>query len=100
VRRSHDGDLISVVRRATEGQQVRGQRTYHCGGAPIDGPGAFMGELAQLTGPRALVDAHALEPVEALAIPPDRLRALLIMDAEFGEGARIRTWECYCNPTL
>jgi thioredoxin reductase (NADPH) len=49
------------------------------------GPGAFMGELAQLAGRRALLDAYALEPVEALAIPPDRLRALLIADAELGE---------------
>jgi thioredoxin reductase (NADPH) len=30
------------------------------------GPGSFMGELAQLAGQRALVDAHAQEPVEAL----------------------------------
>ncbi len=55
--------------------------------APIvtHGPGAFMGELAQLAGRRALVDARALEAVEALVIPPDRLRALLIADAELGE---------------
>src|SRR6266850_3165027 len=49
------------------------------------GPGAFMGELAQLAGRPALVDAHAQEPVEALIIPPDRLRALLIAEAELGE---------------
>jgi thioredoxin reductase (NADPH) len=49
------------------------------------GPGAFLGELAQLAGRRALVDAYALEPVEALVVPPDRLRALLIADAELGE---------------
>jgi thioredoxin reductase (NADPH) len=49
------------------------------------GPGAFMGELAQLAGRRALVDAHASEPVEALVIPPDRLRALLIAEADLGE---------------
>jgi thioredoxin reductase (NADPH) len=49
------------------------------------GPGGFMGELAQLAGRRALVDGHAAEPVEALVIPPDRLRALLIADAELGE---------------
>src|SRR4029077_13936050 len=40
--------------------------------------GGFMGELAQLAGRPALVDAHARGPVEALIIPPDRLRALLI----------------------
>jgi thioredoxin reductase (NADPH) len=49
------------------------------------GPGAFMGELAQLSGRPALVDAHAQGPVEALIIPPEQLRALLIAEAELGE---------------
>ena len=44
-----------------------------------------MGELAQLAGQRTLVDAYAQESVEALAIPPERLRALLIAEAELGE---------------
>ncbi len=47
--------------------------------------GSFLGELAQLAGRPSLVDADALEPVEALTIPPDRLRALLIAEAELGE---------------
>lgn len=47
--------------------------------------GAFMGELAQLGGRPALVDAYAQGPVEALIIPPDQLRALLIAEAELGE---------------
>jgi thioredoxin reductase (NADPH) len=49
------------------------------------GPGGFMGELAQLSGRPSLVDAHALESVEALVIPPERLRALLVAEAELGE---------------
>jgi thioredoxin reductase (NADPH) len=49
------------------------------------GPGEFMGELAQLAGRPVLVDANALEPVEALTIAPDRLRALLVAEAELGE---------------
>jgi thioredoxin reductase (NADPH) len=49
------------------------------------GPGQFMGELAQLAGRPSLVDAYAQEPVEALLIPPDRLRALLVAEAELGE---------------
>src|SRR6266851_3926606 len=49
------------------------------------GPGSFMGELAQLAGRPALVDAHAQGPVEALIIPPDRLRALLVAEADLGE---------------
>jgi thioredoxin reductase (NADPH) len=47
--------------------------------------GSFMGELAQLSGRPALVDAQAQEPVDVLIIPPDRLRALLIAEAELGE---------------
>jgi thioredoxin reductase (NADPH) len=49
------------------------------------GPGHFLGELAQLAGRPSLADAIALEPVQALMIPPDRLRALLIAEAELGE---------------
>src|ERR1700730_7515741 len=49
------------------------------------GAGGFMGELAQLAGRPALVDAHAQGPVEALTIRPDRLRALLVAEAELGE---------------
>jgi thioredoxin reductase (NADPH) len=48
-------------------------------------PGSFLGELAQLSGRPALVDAQAREPVQALTIPPDRLRAVLIAEAELGE---------------
>jgi thioredoxin reductase (NADPH) len=48
-------------------------------------PGGFMGELAQLGGRPALVDAIAREPVEAIVIPTAQLRALLIAEAELGE---------------
>ncbi|MGA9581144.1 MAG: FAD-dependent oxidoreductase [Allosphingosinicella sp.] len=49
------------------------------------GPGAFLGELAQLSGQPALVDARARGPVEAVLIPPERLRALIVAEAEVGE---------------
>jgi thioredoxin reductase (NADPH) len=48
-------------------------------------PGQFMGELAQLAGRPSLVDATAQTAAEALIIPPERLRALLIAEAELGE---------------
>src|SRR5271168_3910167 len=48
-------------------------------------PGHFLGELAQLAGRPSLADAIAAEPVQALMIPPDRLRALLSAEAELGE---------------
>jgi thioredoxin reductase (NADPH) len=51
----------------------------------IHGPGNFLGELALLSGRPALVDAIAQEPVQALIIPPERLRALIIAEAELGE---------------
>jgi thioredoxin reductase (NADPH) len=47
--------------------------------------GNFMGELAQLSGRPYLVDEQALTDVEAVAIPADRLRALLIAEADLGE---------------
>jgi len=51
----------------------------------IHRPGNFLGELAQLSGSPALVDAVAQEPVQALIIPPEQLRALMIAEAELGE---------------
>ena len=69
------------------GQVEITQHTELGPGIPIvtHGPGGFMGELAQLSGRPSLVDAYALEPVEALVIPPERLRALLVAEAELGE---------------
>jgi CRP-like cAMP-binding protein len=49
------------------------------------GHGNFMGELAQMAGRPALANATADEAVEAFIIPPERLRALMIAEAELGE---------------
>lgn len=49
------------------------------------GPGAFIGELAQLSNRPSLVDVHAVTDLEVLRIKPDRLRAVLIAEAELGE---------------
>ena len=49
------------------------------------GPGNFVGELAQLSGRPALVDALAVGETEVLAIAPDRLRAVLAGEAVIGE---------------
>jgi thioredoxin reductase (NADPH) len=49
------------------------------------GPGSFLGELAQLSGRPALVDAQAQGAVEALVISPHRLRDLMVQEAELGE---------------
>lgn len=47
--------------------------------------GQFVAEIAQLSGRVALVDGHAEGDVETLLIPPERLRALLIAEADLGE---------------
>jgi thioredoxin reductase (NADPH) len=49
------------------------------------GPGQFTGEVAQLSSGLALVDAVADEDAETLVIPPDRLRALIVAEADLGE---------------
>lgn len=49
------------------------------------GPGNFLGELAQLSGRPSLVNAEAVEPVEAFVIAPQRLRDLMVQEANLGE---------------
>ena len=49
------------------------------------GPGSFLGELAQLSGRPALVDGQTQGTVEALVIPPHKLRDVLVEEAELGE---------------
>src|SRR5258707_1163791 len=49
------------------------------------GPGQFLAEIGQLSGRAALVDGHAEGDVETLLIPPERLRALLVAEADLGE---------------
>ncbi len=55
--------------------------------APIveQGPGEFVAEVGQLSGQPAFVDVHAIGDVEALLIPPQNLRALMIEEPELGE---------------
>src|ERR1700719_2406189 len=55
--------------------------------APIaeQGPGEFVAEVGQLSGQLAFVDVHAIDDVEALLIPPENLRALMIEEPELGE---------------
>jgi thioredoxin reductase (NADPH) len=55
--------------------------------APVidQGPGQFLAETGALSGRVALVDADAEGDVETLLIPPERLRALLVAEADLGE---------------
>ncbi|VXC79177.1 Cyclic nucleotide-regulated FAD-dependent pyridine nucleotide-disulfide oxidoreductase [Burkholderia sp. 8Y] len=49
------------------------------------GAGHFLAEVAQLSGKPCLVDGMAAEDVEGIVIGPERLRALLVAEAELGE---------------
>src|ERR1700720_4245328 len=55
--------------------------------APIveQGPGEFVAEVGQLSGQPAFVDVHAIDDVEALLIPSENLRTLMIKEPELGE---------------
>jgi thioredoxin reductase (NADPH) len=55
--------------------------------APIaeQGPGDFVAEVGQLSGQPAFVDVQAIDDVEALLIPPENLRTLMIEEPELGE---------------
>jgi thioredoxin reductase (NADPH) len=61
-------------------------------GAPLEEmtevvPGEVIGEIGQLSGRPDLsaLDARAVGDVEAIVVPPDGLRALLVAEAELGE---------------
>src|SRR5689334_21439775 len=55
--------------------------------APIVGmgPGDFVAEVGQLSGRPSFVDVNAVTDVDALLIPPEKLRALVIAEAELGD---------------
>src|SRR5512132_3231346 len=63
------------------------QHSFLDGDQPIvtHSVGSFMGELAQLAGRPALVDARATTPVEALVISTRRLPEVFVAEAEIGE---------------
>jgi thioredoxin reductase (NADPH) len=78
------GRGLSVIL-AGQVEVTRYDQSGHRAHIVTHGAGGFLGELAQLAGRPALADACAREPVQALIIPPDRLRALLVAEAELGE---------------
>jgi thioredoxin reductase (NADPH) len=48
-------------------------------------PGEVLADLAQLSGGSSLTDVQAVDEVEAIVVPPEQLRALLVAEAELGE---------------
>jgi thioredoxin reductase (NADPH) len=58
-------------------------RGHHVVG--VHGPGRFLGEIGLLTGQAAFVTAVVAEPGEALLVPVDALRALVVEDSLLGD---------------
>jgi thioredoxin reductase (NADPH) len=94
VRRFADGAAIMKAGQVAQGLAfvLNGTIDVRQGGAISQrqsiiqhGPGSFLGELAQLSDRPALVDATALGEVEAIIVPPRRLRDVLVQEAELGE---------------
>jgi thioredoxin reductase (NADPH) len=81
------GDVSPGLFVILEGEVAVTQRSALGYEEPIvnHGPGSFMGELNQLSGRPSLVDAKALRLVQAIVIPPRRLRDVLVAEAELGE---------------
>jgi thioredoxin reductase (NADPH) len=89
-----DGTLIMKAGEVAAGLSfvLKGKIDVRQGGAASGrqsivqhGPGSFLGELAQLSDRPALVDAIAEGEVEAIVVPPRRLRDVLVQEAELGE---------------
>jgi thioredoxin reductase (NADPH) len=56
-------------------------------------PGEVMAELGHLSGRKDMsaIDARAVGDVEAIAVPPEALRTLLVAEAELGERSCARS---------
>jgi thioredoxin reductase (NADPH) len=88
------GTLITQTGKVSDGLVfvLKGEIEVRQGGAVSassvitrHGPGSFHGELAQLSDRPSLVDAVAASDVEALVVPPARLRDVLVQEASLGE---------------
>jgi thioredoxin reductase (NADPH) len=92
-RRFREGEMVARVGDAGSGLflviagQIEVSRDEAGRATPIvtHERGSFMGELSGLSGRPYLVNAVALTDVEVVAIAPERLRALLIAEADLGE---------------
>src|SRR5262245_41103713 len=83
---------IAIEPRDALGQTVPVAAFAELMGAPIEEmaevvPGEVIADLGQLSGrpDLSVLDARAVGDVEAIVVPPDALRALLVAEAELGE---------------
>jgi thioredoxin reductase (NADPH) len=83
---------VAIVPRDGLGQTVPVAAFAELIGAPLEEmtevvPGEVMAEIGQLSGrpDLSVFDARAVGDVEAIVVPPEALRALLVAEAELGE---------------
>jgi thioredoxin reductase (NADPH) len=83
---------IAIVPRDALGQTVSVTAFAELIGAPLEEmaevvPGEVIADLGQLSGRPDLsaIDARAIGEVEAIVVPPEALRTLLVAEAELGE---------------
>jgi thioredoxin reductase (NADPH) len=83
---------VAIVPRDRLGQEAPVAAFAQLLGAPIEEmsevvPGEVMAEIGQLSGRQDLgvFDARAVVDVEAIVVPPEALRTLLVAEAELGE---------------
>ena len=83
---------VAIVPRDALGQAVPVAAFAQLIGAPVEEmtevvPGEVMAEIGQLSGrpDLSVIDARAVGDVEAIVVPPEALRALLVAEAELGE---------------
>jgi thioredoxin reductase (NADPH) len=83
---------VAIVPRDALGKEVPVAAFAQLIGAPLDEmtevvPGEVMAEIGQLSGrpDPSVIDARAVGDVEAIVVPPEALRALLVAEAELGE---------------
>ena len=83
---------VAVVPHDVLGKELPVAGFAQLAGAPVEEvmevvPGEVMGELGLLSGrpDLSVIHARAIDDVEAILIPPEALRALLVAEAELGE---------------
>jgi thioredoxin reductase (NADPH) len=83
---------VAIVPRDGLGQAVPVATFAQMIGAPVEEmtevvPGEVIAEIGQLSGrpDSSVLDARAVGDVEAIVVPPESLRALLVAEAELGE---------------
>jgi thioredoxin reductase (NADPH) len=83
---------VAIVLRDAFGQALPVAPVAELIGAPLEqmtdvAPGEVMAELGHLSGRKDMsaIDARAVGDVEAIVVPPEALRTLLVAEAELGE---------------